>query len=299
MKALELNQPFALGIICETKGSSPQKKGAKAIFFGDGTILGTLGGGCLEAEVQARARHSLITGKPELFDLLLDHDFGWDDGLICGGLVKVLILPNAERFKDVWTKLIKVEAPLSWVIDRDYNVSLSPQSGEYLYSETVMPQCNLWIAGSGHIARAVAPLALDLDFSVTIFDDRPSMANEIYFPAGVRFCVDDWDKILNIPFPSAPVFGVICTRGHRHDAVVLRQWINKPFAFLGMIGSRRKARLIFEEFINKNWATAEEIARVACPVGLPIHSQTAPEIAISIAAQLVQVRAEKIYNITK
>src|SRR6059036_2721187 len=86
----------ALGIISGVKGSSPQKVGAKALFYRDGRIKGTLGGGCLEAEIQQRAIEALRTGQPATFDLLLDHDFGWDDGLICGGKVFGLILPNAQ-----------------------------------------------------------------------------------------------------------------------------------------------------------------------------------------------------------
>src|SRR6201996_628232 len=87
-------EPVALGLISGVKGSSPQKVGAKALFYEDGRIEGTLGGGCLEAEVQQRTLRALRTGKPETFDLLLDHDFGWDDGLICGGKVTGLILPE-------------------------------------------------------------------------------------------------------------------------------------------------------------------------------------------------------------
>src|SRR3974390_2996260 len=84
-EAARNKEPVALGIISGVKGSSPQKVGAKALFFPNGRIVGTLGGGCLEAEIQQRAVESLRTGEPCAFDLLLDHDFGWDDGLVCGG----------------------------------------------------------------------------------------------------------------------------------------------------------------------------------------------------------------------
>src|SRR6266852_5361111 len=96
-EAARSGEPVALGIISGVKGSSPQKVGAKALFYADGRIKGTLGGGCLEAEIQQRAIESLRTGKPGEFDLLLDHDFGWDDGLICGGKVQGVIVPNAQQ----------------------------------------------------------------------------------------------------------------------------------------------------------------------------------------------------------
>src|SRR5206468_13065648 len=95
--AAQSGEPVALGVISGVKGSSPQKVGAKALFYADGRITGTMGGGCLEAEIQHRAVDALRSGKPEDFDLLLDHDFGWDDGLICGGKVFGVILPNAQN----------------------------------------------------------------------------------------------------------------------------------------------------------------------------------------------------------
>src|SRR5262245_29194382 len=73
---LDEGQPFAMGIISGIKGSSPQKRGAKALFFPDGRIIGTMGGGCLEAEIQDRARRALLSQTPATFDLVLDHDFG-------------------------------------------------------------------------------------------------------------------------------------------------------------------------------------------------------------------------------
>jgi xanthine dehydrogenase accessory factor len=75
---------------------------------------------------------------------------------------------------------------------------------------------------------------------------------------------------------------------------VLRDWIHRPFVFLGMIGSRRKARLILSEFVDQGIATKEEITKVACPVGLEIQSRTVPEIAVSIMAQYIQKRAERV-----
>src|SRR5260221_13173417 len=88
--ALAEGQPFAVGIISGIKGSSPQKQGAKALFYLDGRIQGTLGAGCLESEIQDRARRALLSQTPACCDLVLGHDFGWDGGLICGAKVSGL-----------------------------------------------------------------------------------------------------------------------------------------------------------------------------------------------------------------
>lgn len=294
--ALAEGEPFALGIISGIKGSSPQKKGAKALFFADGRIQGTLGGGCLEAEIQDRARRALATQSPATFELVLDHDFGWDDGLICGGKVSGLILPQAALAADVWRALARREKTLTWGVKSDFTISWvdSNEHNGWLYQETVSPPCALWIAGAGHVGQAVAPLALQLDFDVTVFDDRPALANTQFFPAGTRFRVDCWEKLLQEPTPQRPAFGLIVTRGHQHDALVLRNWIHRPFQFLGMIGSNRKKRLIFSQFIEDKIASAEQLANVACPVGIDIKSHTVPEIAVSIIAQFIQQRAEKV-----
>jgi xanthine dehydrogenase accessory factor len=322
-EAARKGEPVALGIISGVKGSSPQKVGAKALFYADGRIKGTLGGGCLEAEIQQRAVESLRTGQPATFNLLLDHDFGWDDGLICGGKVLGLILPNAERKGEkFWTQLAERTTTLDWGVVKDFAItseessssrreeapypnpknSQSPSrlagssatSGAWFYRETVTPPCALWIAGAGHIAQAVAPLALQLDFAVTVFDDRPALANHQYFPREVALQADVWERLLTLPLPEVPSFALIVTRGHRHDALVLKDWIHKPFLFLGMIGSSRKARTIFEHFTEEKIASPQELKRVVCPVGIKIRSQSVTEIAVSIMAQFIDKRAELV-----
>ncbi len=317
-EAAGTGEPVALGIITGVKGSSPQKIGAKALFYGDGRIKGTLGGGCLEAEIQQRAIESLRSGQASTFDLLLDHDFGWDDGLICGGKVFGVILPNVQRVgAGFWADLAERRSELIWGVNADFSItrdnshslstgaqnaetpkhrSTNHISSDWLYHETVTPPCALWIAGAGHIAQAVAPLALQLDFAVTIFDDRPALANHQYFPGEVTLQADVWERLSGVPLPAEPSFALIVTRGHRHDALVLKDWIHKGFLFLGMIGSSRKARTIFEHFIEERIASEEELQKVACPVGIKILSQSVPEIAVSIMAQFIDKRAELVYQ---
>jgi xanthine dehydrogenase accessory factor len=314
--ALAENQPFTLALISGVKGSSPQRIGAKALFFQNGRIVGTLGGGCLEAEVHARAQRALKSGQPATFEMLLDHDFGWDDGLICGGSVSGLILPQARQSAELWRKLAAVTEPLRWGVKEDFSIALiagsagiladgparehdpvpaeMPAFPDWLYQETVSPLPALWIAGSGHIAQAVAPLALKLEFDVTVFDDRPELANHQFFPPDTRLRVGGWHELLQEPFPRQPAYGLVVTRGHQHDALVLTEWIHRPFVFLGMIGSRRKARIIREQFVRQKITSAEEMAKVACPVGVDIRAQSTQEIGVSIMAQYIQKRAEQV-----
>ena len=234
-----------------------------------------------------------VPARLSTFELLLDHIFGWDDGLICGGSVRGLILPRAGRGSRVVARAGRAArtASLGSPERTDSIAWVEPDStGEWLYQETVSPASPRWIAGSGHIAQAVAPLALRLEFAVTVFDDRPGLANHGCLAPEVVLRVGGWHDLLREASPSGPNFGLIVTRGHQHDALVLSEWIDRPFVFLGMIGSQRKARLIREQFLHQGVASAAGLARLTCPVGLPIHARSTEEIAVSILAQCIQTR---------
>src|SRR4249920_2236384 len=93
VQALERRQPLVFCAVVETRGSTPQKAGAAMLVFPDGSQTGTLGGGCVEAEVKRRAQRLLDAGSTELLTFQLDDNYGWDDGLICGGRMKMLVDP--------------------------------------------------------------------------------------------------------------------------------------------------------------------------------------------------------------
>jgi xanthine dehydrogenase accessory factor len=91
--ALDAGRPVAYCRLVETRGSTPQKAGAMMLVYADGSQAGTLGGGCVEAEVKRRAIALLEEGKSEVCTFQLDSDYGWDDGLICGGRMQILVEP--------------------------------------------------------------------------------------------------------------------------------------------------------------------------------------------------------------
>src|SRR5579859_4191660 len=95
MAALDAGRDCVYCAVVETRGSTPQKPGAAMLVFPDGSQVGTLGGGCVEAEVRQRALHSMGTGRPEIHTFSLDDNYGWDDGLICGGRMTILADPLA------------------------------------------------------------------------------------------------------------------------------------------------------------------------------------------------------------
>lgn len=156
--------------------------------------------------------------------------------------------------------------------------------------EPIVPDPSLVIVGGGHIGQALAVQGKLLGFRVTVIDDRAEFTDPVLFPPGVETRRGDPPRELGALPVDTDTYIVIVTRGHQHDAAALAACIHSPAGYVGMIGSRRKAAVVKQSFLDSGEATAEEIGRVHCPVGLDIGGETVPEIAVSIAAQLVAVR---------
>jgi xanthine dehydrogenase accessory factor len=166
--------------------------------------------------------------------------------------------------------------------------------GEENYSavflEPVIPPFRLIIAGAGHIGKALSKIGQMLDFEVTVIDDRPEFANADNLQSADHIITGDIGKAIGRLEKRDDTYIVIVTRGHKDDANALRACITSEAAYIGMIGSRNKVALMHNDFVANSWATEEQWSRIFAPVGLDIKSKTVEEIAISIAAQLVQVK---------
>lgn len=159
-----------------------------------------------------------------------------------------------------------------------------------VYLEPQFPLSHLVIAGAGHVGQAVAHIGHLLDFEITVIDDRPEFANENRLPEADHIIVKDIGKAIDEIPKTVDTYFVIVTRGHSHDADVLKACIGSEVAYIGMIGSGRKIALMREKFIDKGWTTATQFDRIHAPIGIDIQSKTVQEIAVSIAAELAQVR---------
>lgn len=334
VELIDQGRRFALATVVHATGSCPQKAGAKAAFTADGAVVGTLGGGCLEAESRRRALDALDAGAPLLFQLNLDDDYGWDDGLICGGRVRVFVDPWPERCREAFARAAAAEAGgergllrtalapdlnagprTEWIaaeaasdprrrawrtdfdliqqcIERERPV-LAERDGTEMYYEPVGPRPTLLIAGGGHVGQATARMGAWLGFDVVVVDDRAAFARPELYPEGVKtICGDIPGEIAAFPINSG-TYIVIVTRGHRHDGVVLRECIHSPAAYIGMIGSRRKAHIIRKGFLAEGIASEDDFRRVYTPIGLDIGAQSVEEIAVSIVSQIVAVRRKR------
>jgi xanthine dehydrogenase accessory factor len=168
----------------------------------------------------------------------------------------------------------------------------SVHKDQKVFYQSVFPDPQLIIIGAGHVGKALSHLGKLLYFQVTVIDDRPEHANKDNIPDADYILSNDIETDINKVHITGNSYIVIVTQGHKKDGIALKRVIHSGAAYIGMIGSRRKTRLMKEEFLANNWATKEELDTIYAPIGIDIHSKTVQEIAISIAGQLVKVRQE-------
>jgi xanthine dehydrogenase accessory factor len=331
--AMSAGRSVAWCRLVETRGSTPQKAGAAMLVYNDGSQAGTLGGGCVEAEVKRRALALLAENRPEICTFQLDSDYGWDDGLICGGRMKIAVEPvtggtDTQYFKCLAELLEQAQGCTeALVFDADASGLAAPAgflfdaSGQFVaglradcsalqgiaeqlrplaerprpYATRgvaflpVLPRCRLVIVGGGHVGKAVADLAADLEFDVWIVDDRPQFVAADRFPRSEKRISGPIDRILPDLEITPDTYCLIVTRGHNHDQEALFHLADRGARYVGLIGSRRKIKLIFENLAAAG-ISREALAKVHAPLGIDIGSQTVPEIAVSIGAELVAHR---------
>jgi xanthine dehydrogenase accessory factor len=344
----ELNQALEQGRDCvycsvvETRGSTPQKAGAAMLVFPDGRQVGTLGGGCVEAEVKRQALGTLAHDgdpKTQVLTFCLDDNYGWDDGLICGGRMSILADPlsgQSERrqrlraYYEHFRSIVETGTGCTEAVVIAPEPANVPIGSRYLFDGTgnvidqlgaaplpevarqgliplerrpkpshqhgiaylpILPRVTLLIVGGGHVGQAVAKLGADVDFDIWVLDDRNAYANRQRFPTARRHLVGDIGQQLGrLATEITPsVYALIMTRGHSHDEEALYHLATTRAGYVGMIGSKRKIKLIYEDLLARGIPPAA-LEKVHAPLGFDIGSQTVPEIAVSIVAELIACR---------
>jgi xanthine dehydrogenase accessory factor len=350
VKAIELlgkNEPSVLATIIRLTGSGPRGAGTKFLILKDGSYVGTIGGGLLEARVLEAAKKVFASRSPVRLSLnLMGKDVAETD-MICGGDVDIFLEPlsaeNQEQgqgFKkilDIQKRggtglLVTVVTTDRWQKDRVPRLFLLPGSGPIgnlpglkaateeiaknmtlllkqreprlvisrddlggsveLFVEPILADPILYIFGGGHVSAQIIPLASRVGFKVEVIDDRPEFADPAKFPDAAKVHQFPFEGVLGkIPVDESSYL-VIVTRGHIHDKTVLEQCLGTKAKYIGMIGSRRKKAMIYEKLLEEGF-TKSDLDRVHAPIGLNIGAETPEEIAVSIVAELIQVRAGK------
>jgi xanthine dehydrogenase accessory factor len=283
--------PLVLCTVVRCHGSTPQRAGAVLVVLPDGRTLGTIGGGCVEAEVKTRALRSLAeengTQRSQLLTFQLNHDFGWDDGLVCGGTMEIAVerLDSRESAAPLRAALQTLSTGEVATIE----IAATDESGKVeRFSREILPLPTLLIAGAGHVGQALAAIAGPMDFRVSVIDDRPDMVSAERFPSA-RCIVGDIETELKQLRITPHTYVVIVTRGHKNDGRALAAVVQSPAKYIGLIGSKRKIVTIFRD-LYQSGVSREMLERVRAPIGLNIGAVSPAEIAVSIAAELIAVR---------
>lgn len=163
-----------------------------------------------------------------------------------------------------------------------------------IYIEPIMNKKKLFIFGSGHTGQALAKYAVNFDFDIYVIDDRKEYLDEININEVNKLNIEHNSALQTLPFGD-DVFIVIVTYSHQIDRDILAYCMKKPFAYIGMIGSKRKIEVTKKMFIESKIGTEEDIKKIHMPIGIDIAAETPDEIAISILAEMIKVK-NKVLN---
>lgn len=259
---IENGRDFVMARIVGTKGSSPRKEDSIMILNDKGKFKGTVGGGRIEAETEKVCRR-VFEEKPESgeichFILSAEEENALD--MACGGEADILV------------EYIRASDPGDVM--------------EHVRSEDVA-----YIFGGGHVALALEPILRHIGIDTAVIDDRAEYANPQRYPHAVRtIVVDSFDDAFDDIICDENSYIIIVTRGHKGDLQVLRGALNQKCAYLGMIGSRNKNKILYDTLKGEG-VTQQQLDKVYTPIGEDIFAETPEEIGVSIAAEIIRVRS--------
>jgi xanthine dehydrogenase accessory factor len=314
----------ALASVAKRRGSLPMSATAKMLVTAGGARIGTVGGGCLEAEIIERAHDVLQRRVPALSSHSLNAELAGDYGLTCGGTAEMFIEPvfGDDRLAAVYAEASALMARgeralmatgIDWsggavkaIVSGGRHVGADdalvrsalgafdaaselPRLENGVLVEPIAGRPRLVVFGGGHVGARLAEAAAFAGWRVTVADDRADFADARRLPFAERAVVCDFHDVLGAVQLDAETYVVIATRGHQHDVVLAGQLVPRPLRYLGMLGSRRKVALT--EKVLRDWGVTDEaIEQVHAPVGLSIGADTPEEIAVSVVAEMIAVR---------
>jgi xanthine dehydrogenase accessory factor len=296
-----------LATVMQSWGSAPRRAGAQMVVDGQGRMMGSVSGGCVEGDVVLEAQSALATGAPACLTYGVTDDTAFAAGLACGGTIRVLLepvtpqsLPLLERLvqaraakravgvltdlTDLSARMIAEDDPLHAAQFRTGQSGMT-ESGAFLALH--LPPLRLIIVGAVHIAQVLAPMARLAGYGVQVVDPRTAFATQARFP-GTELIADWPDTALEgLALDSRCAVVTLCHEPRLDDAALQVALRSRAF-YIGSLGSMRShaARL---ERLRAQGFTDADLARLHGPLGLPIGAQNPAEIALSALAQITAV----------
>jgi len=303
----------ALATVARVRGSTPVPAGTKMLVGAEGRLIGSVGGGCVEADVIEAGLRAQAEHRPALLTHHLNADLAGDLGLSCGGTVDIFVEPLMAD--EAYVRVLEIVATAESGLVRTATewgdgpvktfepVALGrgasgggaaatlTRDGRFM-EERLMPAPRVFVFGAGHVGTAIARAAEAAGFRVIVIDDRSEYADPARFSEGTAVLSGDIDTALSrYPLTAADAV-VIATRGHRNDAVILERVATSPAGYVGLLGSKRKKAVVTKGLTAAGVPPAS-LERVRVPVGLAIGAVTPEEIAVSVVAELIAWRRGK------
>ena len=302
----------ALATVVETWGSAPRQAGSQLAISGNGEIMGSVSGGCVEGAVVTEAMDALQDGKPRLLTFGVSDETAFSVGLACGGTIRVLVEPigaGGDRLPEEMLAAIAAarqsRKPLVYAIgvegwarhliapgtDAAADLRLrSDRSGmeeDGRFLAVYNPPLRLIVVGAVHIAQPLVTLARSLGYDPVIIDPRAAFGSSDRFPGEV--ILEDWpDEAVLGQHPDSRTAVVTLTHDTKLDDPAIRSALASNCFYLGCLGSTRTHAKRIDRLRDAGYDDAT-LARIHAPVGLDIGAKTPAEIAVSIMAQITQV----------
>ncbi len=301
---MEKHHDTVLCTIIADSGSTPRGKGAQMLAGDAGLLSGTIGGGAVEGGAIALGRTLLRERRSAVHEYKLRHNDGEDIGMVCGGDVTVHLQFIAAG-DPVWKELagsvlqrIALRQPGALVLALDGGAPALRDVPETDSAHIALPLPigeRAILFGGGHCSLALCPLLTTVGFRVTVVDDRPELVTKERFPTADAVICCDLDRVTETVPIGEEDYVVVMTNGHSHDFAVQEQVLRGRYAYIGVIGSRAKTASVNARLREAGISEAA-IASVHTPIGTAIKAVTPEEIAVSIAGEMICVRATRREN---
>ena len=301
----------ALATVVETWGSAPRQAGSQLAISGEGQIMGSVSGGCVEGAVVTEALEALEDGQPRLLTFGVSDETAFAVGLACGGTIRVLVepigtggarLPEATLEQVVRARLARTPLayairPEGWVravltpgedplADARFRSDKSGMEEDGRFIAIHNPPLRMIVVGAVHIAQPLMTLARTCGYDPVLIDPRAAFGSADRFPG--ETILEDWpDEALASQKPDARTAIVTLTHDSKLDDPAIHAALASDCFYLGCLGSSRTHAKRVER-LQAAGLSADQIARIHAPVGLDIGAKTPAEIAVSIMAQITQ-----------
>lgn len=290
--------------VLESTGSSPGRQGFKMAIAADGELCGTIGGGIMEHKFVEKAKSLLQHNETSVLLEKQFHDKGHvknRSGMICSGNQVNVFVPlgtaNKKTVINIFTSREKIihlsPAGLGLIKGKAKGFQYSSDE-EWVYTEGIDQRPVIHIIGGGHISLALSELLAFLGFFIKVYEDRPALKTLFQNSfADEKIIIPGYEQLNDFFTGGENDYVVIMTVGYRTDKTVLKQILGKDFFYLGLLGSGHKIEILFNE-LKEEGVDEKLFKKLYSPIGLGIHSKTTKEIAVSIAAEIIQKKNNAI-----